>query len=155
MNVNRNGNKVAPHKAILLLAIIDLIERGILTDPFIPLSDELIQTFKSIWKMRVTTTKTFSHKIYYPFFHLQSSPFWNLIKSSTYIGQKEYTSLGPLKRDYIGAQIDDDLFQFLTNHDSRNEIKQLIIGNFLTDSSNPPSNKLCLLALIGICCTIA
>ena len=35
------GHK-APHKAVLLLAIIDLIEEGVISDPCIKLSEELI-----------------------------------------------------------------------------------------------------------------
>ena len=50
MTVNKKGSNTAPHKAILLLAIIDLIERGSIRDSFIPLSDELIRTFNNIWK---------------------------------------------------------------------------------------------------------
>lgn len=32
--VNKKGSMIAPHKAILLLAVIDLIERGIITTPW-------------------------------------------------------------------------------------------------------------------------
>ena len=114
MTVNKKGSNTAPHKAILLLAIIDLIERGSIRDSFIPLSDELIRTFNNIWKTKVPITSPFSCKFSYPFFHLQSSPFWKLSKASTYIGQKEYSSIAALKRDFIGDKIDNDLFLYLT-----------------------------------------
>lgn len=39
--------KPAPHKALLLLSVIDLVERGYITDCRVPLSDALIQQFKS------------------------------------------------------------------------------------------------------------
>lgn len=38
--------KPAPHKALLLLSVIDLVERGIITDCRIPLSDSLEKQFK-------------------------------------------------------------------------------------------------------------
>ena len=41
------GHK-APHKAVLLLAIIDLIEEGVISDPCIKLSEELINKFGAI-----------------------------------------------------------------------------------------------------------
>lgn len=155
MTVNKKGSNTAPHKAILLLAIIDLIERGSIRDSFIPLSDELIRTFSNIWKAKVPITSPFSCKFSYPFFHLQSSPFWKLSKASTYIGQKEYSSIATLKRDFIGAKIDNDLFLYLTIPEFRDEIRQLLNDIFLTDTSASFSDKIGLLSLICILCTVA
>lgn len=155
MTVNKKGSNTAPHKAILLLAIIDLIERGSIRDSFIPLSDELIRTFSNIWKAKVPITSPFSCKFSYPFFHLQSSPFWKLSKASTYIGQKEYSSIAALKRDFIGAKIDNDLFLYLTIPEFRDEIRQLLNDIFLTDTSASFSDKIGLLSLICILCTVA
>lgn len=39
--------KPAPHKALLLLSVIDLVERGVINDCRVTLSDALIQQFKS------------------------------------------------------------------------------------------------------------
>lgn len=41
------GHK-APHKAVLLLAIIDLIEEELIMTPYIDLSDELVERFNDI-----------------------------------------------------------------------------------------------------------
>ena len=38
--------KPAPHKALLLLSVIDLVEQGVITDSCIPLSDILEKQFK-------------------------------------------------------------------------------------------------------------
>lgn len=38
----------APHKAVLLLAVIDLVEERKITSPCIDLSDELIESFNDI-----------------------------------------------------------------------------------------------------------
>lgn len=40
-------SKPAPHKALLLLSVIDLVERGIITENHIELSDVLVKTFKA------------------------------------------------------------------------------------------------------------
>ena len=42
------GHK-APHKAMLLLSIIDLVEEGTIASPRIYLSDELIDRFNKVW----------------------------------------------------------------------------------------------------------
>ena len=39
----------APHKAILLLAIIDLIEENFIMTPYIDLTDELNEKFNDNW----------------------------------------------------------------------------------------------------------
>ena len=126
---------IAPHKAILLLAVIDLIERGIITTPCIPLSEELQRNFKRMWKAYVPITSPFSCNFSYPFFHLSSSPFWILIKASTYIGQKDYSSVKPLKRDYVGTVIDTELFKYLSNPEQRDVLRELLIANYLSENN--------------------
>lgn len=133
LSVNKKGTMIAPHKAILLLAVIDLIERGIITTPCIPLSEELQRNFKRMWKTYVPITSPFLCNFSYPFFHLSSSPFWILIKASTYIGQKEYSSVKPLKRDYVGTVIDTELFKYLSNPEQRDELRELLIANYLSE----------------------
>lgn len=44
------GRYYAPHKPILLLAIIDLVEKGDIKSNHIYLTDELISRFKVLWK---------------------------------------------------------------------------------------------------------
>lgn len=153
--VNKKGSMIAPHKAILLLTVIDLIERGIITTPCIPLSEELQRNFKRMWKTYVPLTCPFTCKFSYPFFHLSSSPFWILIKASTYIGQKEYSSIKPLKRDYIGAVIDTELFQYLSNPGQRDELRELLIANYLVDNNSHQSSQLGKAILLAIFCAVA
>ena len=156
MNVNRKGDKIAPHKAIMLLTIIELIERGILTEPFIPLSDELVKTFNNIWEINVPATSPFSCKISYPFFHLQTSPFWELVKSPTYIGRKEYSSVASLRHDFIGAKIDNTLFQYLSLSDVRDEIRLLLKEYYLSRPSTRTNTcKLGLLTFLSLICSVA
>ncbi|WP_204457731.1 hypothetical protein, partial [Barnesiella sp. CU968] len=61
----------------------------------------------------------------------------------------------PLKRDFIGAKIDNDLFLYLTIPEFRDEIRQLLNDIFLTDTSASFSDKIGLLSLICILCTVA
>ena len=43
---DKRGSHERPHKPVLLLSIIGLIDRGIITRNEIPLSEELVRTFK-------------------------------------------------------------------------------------------------------------
>lgn len=113
--VNKKGSKIAPHKAILLLSICDLIEQGLITNPFIPLDDNLCRAFNARWKQHSPISSLFSRRLSYPFYHLSSSDFWHLVKTSSYTDNKEYSSLTSLKRSYAGATIDNELFKLIKN----------------------------------------
>lgn len=70
------GHK-APHKAVLLLAIIDLIEDGVISDPCIKLSEELINKFGDIWQRYIGNSTIFHPEISKPYFHMQHESFWS------------------------------------------------------------------------------
>lgn len=50
LHTNVYKGKSAPHKAMLLLSIFDLIEDGTIYDSHIQLTDELEQTYKKLWE---------------------------------------------------------------------------------------------------------
>ena len=66
----------APHKAVLLLAIIDMIEDRNIDSPQIHLTEELEVTFGKVWNRYVGKSPVFIPDISKPFFHMQHEPFW-------------------------------------------------------------------------------
>ena len=46
LHTMKKMGKPAPHKALLLLSVIELVERGIITDCRVPLSNSLEKQFK-------------------------------------------------------------------------------------------------------------
>ena len=74
------SKRQAPHKPILLLAVLDLVARGVITSPFIAVTGdltELNELFNLYWRRNIPLGQTSS--IAFPFFHLQSEPFWKLV----------------------------------------------------------------------------
>lgn len=71
-------SRPAPHKALLLLSVIDLIEKDIITSSKIELSDALIETFKSNSKV-LFKDDFFKPSIGQPFFFMKSEPYWQLV----------------------------------------------------------------------------
>ena len=154
--VNKKGSKIAPHKAILLLSICDLVEQGIITDSFIPLDDNLSHAFNAHWKKYVPITSPFSRRLSYPFYHMSSSDFWHLVKAPSYTENKEYSSLASLKRSFIGATIDTELFELFNNPETRDMIRQILISTYLSgDHANINLNTLSVLPLIALICSVA
>jgi putative restriction endonuclease len=126
----------APHKPILLLSIIDLIEEGTIQDNFIELTPELGETFTGYWSIVMPLDK--KGKIVYPFFHLRREPFWQLLPNT---GQKEVlkstreiSSIYRLLKMISGAKLDDDLFVLLCNVQDRNILRTVLIQNYFDTS---------------------
>jgi len=130
---SRKGEK-APHKPVLLLAVIDrvenLISMGIsggrmINQNLIDLNPKLEQFFYNNWNTYVVS-ETFSPSFATPFFHMEAEPFWNLVLKKNAIPQGSQGE-AHLYRYYIGAQIDEDLMLLLLEDDARNELRQLLI----------------------------
>ena len=140
LNPNRNGGSVAPHKAIMLLSVIDLIETGKIISPFVELSDDLVKTFKKNWKLYVPSSCNFNSNPAYPFYYLKSSPFWKLEKLSTYEEKTTY-SLYALRRSFSGARLPQDLFSYLQNPDFRKDVRTILITVYLSSSDSVTKHK--------------
>lgn len=69
---------LAPHKPILLLAVIDGFEKGYLWGKEVPISEELLTSFHNYWKLLVDTGHDPNFSL--PFFHLgtERSGIWQL-----------------------------------------------------------------------------
>jgi putative restriction endonuclease len=72
--------KQAPHKPLLLLAVLDLVQRGVITTPFIAVSGDLVELnelFNLYWRQIIPLGQTSS--IAFPFSRLSPEPFWELV----------------------------------------------------------------------------
>src|SRR5690606_16558769 len=73
---------IAPHKPVLLISLIELIEKGLVTENKVYVNADLVGTFKENWQLLVNTL----HQADFtqPFYYLQSDkaagkPFWFLV----------------------------------------------------------------------------
>lgn len=112
-----SGEK-APHKPILLLAVIRQFESNRIIANRILITPELVADFKDLWHQLVIGEK-FSSNFSLPFFHLQSDEFWHLqtkaglqlLKTSS----GSIRSFSHLKQVVDCAYLDDDLYHLLLN----------------------------------------
>jgi putative restriction endonuclease len=75
LKVDRARGDPAPHKPLLLLAMMDLIESGRLTSAVVPLSAELTYQFLTYWRIVAHRRKT-APDIRLPFHHLSGDRIW-------------------------------------------------------------------------------
>jgi len=110
----------APHKPLLLLAVMDLVARGVLTSRFVSIAGELVELndlFTDYWRSIVPVTQTSS--IAFPFPRLDTEPFWKLValpgREITRPIINAITTVSQLRNVALGAEIDEALFQHMTN----------------------------------------
>ncbi len=143
------GHK-APHKAVFLLAIIDLVEDDSILSPCIGLTNELNEKFNEIWYRYLGSSAIFTPDICKPFFHLQHESFWRLVEhdevicgtaaeSNPWVAPKKERknlpkgsySIEAMRRSFAYAEIDGLLFQLLQNGDARAMLRVVLINAYL------------------------
>lgn len=128
----------APHKPILLLSVIDLIERGVIENNHIELSEALEKQFKYNWARYVGDSVLFQPKIATPYWHMSGEPFWALVPHCGGELTKEKLqgspySLTNLRKHVKYAKIDQELFDLLLSEDVRAKFRVLLITTYFGD----------------------
>ena len=134
----------APHKAILLLSVIDLIETGVITSNRIYFTRELESQFHHNWIRYVAYLEGHSARAATPFFHLSYEPFWSLIlKPGSRKTEKEladariYMNPDKMNEAIECAIIDNDLFELLQDSVVRAKLRVVLISKYCClDSCN-------------------
>lgn len=122
----------APHKPILLLAVLHQIKSGSQTNNQVRITAGLLSTFKAIWQDLVDTPHDPNFAL--PFFHMRSEPFWNLI---THTGHElpltkshSIKSLTGLRESLLYAEIDKIMFSQMANTIAHEIIKENILQQY-------------------------
>ena len=130
---SKNGR--APHKPILLLAIINLFEQGKIKSKIIYLTPELVAEFKQLWN--TFDIKGFNPLIAQPFFHMRSEGFWKLVPNFGFDKwlrhTKQCNSINTIKKTINRAEIDKELANLLINSETRNIIKNSILKTYFNE----------------------
>ncbi len=129
----RKGNRygvIRPHKPVLLLAVIDLIDEGTITSPRIQLTPELVEAFRDNWSAAFPDEKPGLPQL--PFFHLRGDRFWKLIaapgEERTLAAIDRAPSIRRLREIVVGAELDQDLWELLQQPKPRSELRRAIFA---------------------------
>ena len=126
---DKRGSHERPHKPVLLLSIIDLLDHGVIRDNLVPLTDTLVATFKRYFE--VVQKHDDQPTIQNPFFHLCGDKFWRLVPAA---GESEIyrdgeasgaPSLAELRRRTAGGQFNAGICPPLLNF--------LWVSNFIVE----------------------
>lgn len=131
----------APHKPILLLAVIDLFDEGSITHNLIEITPDLGELFTLYWARVMAPDRRSS--LAFPFFHLstEKESFWHLIpqpgKESILAATHQVKSLNQLREITLGARLDDELYALLCVEPSRNQLRVVLIEKYFAPELHP------------------
>ena len=127
----------APHKPILLLSVMDLIEQGVIAQNFIEPSLDLVETFNTyiLTVLPVGWKTSMAH----PFPRLQSDGFWHRTINPGYDSEHDYNvkTMTRLRKIYAGARMDDFLFHFMLNPETRTRLRTVLIDTYFAPELRP------------------
>ena len=134
LNTARRMGKSAPHKAVMLISIIDMIQTGLISENEFYFTEALERMFELNWKRYVGDSILFNPTPATPFWHLGGEPFWSLRREDGgKIGDIKTTpSAGQLKSMGIVASLDKDLFTLLQDEQAANQLRLLLVDTYLT-----------------------
>lgn len=133
LNTAKRMGQPAPHKAVMLLSVIDLIESGGISSLSFPLSDALESKFYHNWKRYVGGSVLYKPAPATPFWHLGSEPFWTLARldGKPLSEIVDTPSISKLQTCNIVAAIDRELFDLLQHENARAALRTTLISRYL------------------------
>ena len=79
LRTNNKYSRKSPHKAILLLTIIEMYETNALSENIIKYDDVLKRTFLEVWNRVLIDESLFHPEVYLHFWYMQTEGFWHVV----------------------------------------------------------------------------
>ncbi|CAM3760485.1 hypothetical protein VA7868_03135 [Vibrio aerogenes CECT 7868] len=124
LNMNTKDGHKSPHKVCMLLAVMELIEFGVITTNRIEFDAQLKSAFTSYFNQRRRDKDRDTPEN--PFYHLKSEGFWHLAYQP---GVDPAAVTGYSKKNVSHAFLDDELFAFMQSPITRNDLKDALNQN--------------------------
>ena len=135
MRMNRQNGHISPHKAIMMLAVIDLIASGETNGNQIVYGPELLEHFRRYFD--VVKTDADSCTPLNPFWHLRTEPFWHHAvhesKKPVYDVMDRPRGANVMLQVVDAAFLDDELFAALQQSSMRQQIRRALICRYFPE----------------------
>ncbi len=144
--LHRNANNArgaAPHKPVLLLAILHEIAMGRVTRNLVALTPELLASFQTHWHALVPLNSGWQPKLTYPFRYLQKEGFWTLVKNGhpTPVQTKHEPTLTQLAVLCDGGRFADDLWPLLAESHTREVLRSHLLATYFSGQPTEVSEE--------------
>ena len=138
LKVNKSSGHESPHKACMLLAVLSMAEAGSLDNNAIRFLPSLLDRYNELFA--IVKNESDHPNPYFPFFHLRSESFWHLKAVS---GREAVVEAIDSARSYSIVQdnieyayLDEELFEYISKYESREELRQLLITRWFGQYSD-------------------
>ena len=133
--LHRNSNKAkgaAPHKPVLLLAILHELDSGRIRSNLVALTPELVAAFQTHWQALVPPDSGWQPKLTYPFRYLQRDGFWTLVKNGqpAIVATRYEPTLSQLAALCDGGRFAEELWTLLRDASAREILRQQLLGTY-------------------------
>ena len=130
----QNGKKL-PHKAVLLLSILTLVDNGTIIENKILLDKTIANTFATTWADYLHNIKIPS--VWIPFWYMKSESFWhfkaladeNILQNLLCFAG--HPSIGQMRGVIRYAYVDKQLFSLMQDTEERLKLKKALIETYL------------------------
>jgi putative restriction endonuclease len=130
----QNGKKL-PHKAVLLLSVLDLVGNGTINKNKIELSKTIANSFAYTWDSFQLGKKIPS--VWIPFWYMKSEPFWHF-KASTdesilqnLLSFAGHPTVGQMRNVIECAFVDEKLFELMQDACERSALADVLKETYL------------------------
>lgn len=137
LRTNNKWGRKSPHKAVLMLTVIQLFERSVLSDNEIHYDDALKSMYLKMWNRVFPSEPIFHSEAYLPFWYLQSDSFWHIVPVR---GKEDILSLmrdadikpseTKLEECVKYAELDEDLYFLMTLSSGRSSLKRILLETY-------------------------
>lgn len=134
LSVGATKGRKLPHKAILLLALMNLIETGVITGNRIGLDKVILNAFSNTWNIYFDTKVP---TVWTPFYHLKGESFWhfkangNEGKLTDLLSFGGTPSIGKMRTIIKYAYIDKALFDYMENDRCRDKLRTVLLNKYI------------------------
>jgi putative restriction endonuclease len=127
----------APHKPLLLLCVLDLLDSGGISSILVEITEDLAELFGRYWERVLPFGRPGNLAL--PFFHLRGDDVWHLIprhEGARLGSQIAYVSR--LREEILGACLDEELFDLVRSGENRDRLRSVLIETYFSPETRRP-----------------
>lgn len=137
LKANEKYGRKTPHKAILLLTIIEMYETNEISANEIRYNQALVNTFRKVWSRTLPNDTSYYVDAFLPFWTMQNEGFWHFVPVR---GKEEILSFfkennrrpteGKIKECIDYVELDEDLYFLMSLPSGRSSLKHALLSHY-------------------------
>lgn len=139
LKANEKYGRKTPHKAVLLLTVIQMYETNEICANEIRYNQTLVNTFQRIWSSILPNDKSYYVDAFLPFWTMRNEGFWHFVPVS---GKEDVLSFlkennrrpseNKIKECIDYVELDEDLYFLMTLPSGRSSLKHALLSHYST-----------------------